>query len=186
MVIRITQCFVLAVLLHARVASAQDANAAQQMKRDVGAWNVVIKMFGDSSSAPAVSKGTETNAMLGDLWLIGQFKGEIMGMKFEGLRQSGFDPEKKTLVVSWVDSMSPYVTRMEGNWDEKARTMTLAGTGKSKQGNEIRSRMVGTYNKDGSRTSTMYMLINGKSVKMMEFHYTRAEDKPAKSEARGD
>src|SRR5215813_7787772 len=182
MIIRMTQFFGLTVFLHGSLACAQDVNAAKQLKRDVGTWNVVFKMFGDPSGAPAVSKGTETNVMLGDMWLIGQFKGEIMGMNFEGLRQTGFDPEKKTFVLSWVDSTSPYATRMEGSWNEKTQTMTSAGTGKSKQGNEMKSTMVTTYNKDGSRTSTMYALINGKSVKLMEFHYTRTEDKPAKSE----
>src|SRR5262245_32113964 len=178
MIMRMMQFFALAALLQASLASAQDANAVKQMKRDVGNWNVVVKMFGDPSSAPTISKATETNIMLGDTWLIGQFKGEIMGMNYEGLRQTGFDPEKKTFVASWVDSTSPYVTRMEGSWNETTQTMTLAGTGKSKQGSEMKSTMVVTYNKDGSRTSTMHALINGKSVKMMEFHYSRADDKP--------
>src|SRR5262245_61500649 len=129
MIMRMMQFLTLAALLPASLASAQDANAAKQMKRDLGTWNVVIKMFSDPSAEAAVSKGTETNVMLGDMWLIGQFKGEIMGMNFEGLRQTGFDPEKKSFVASWVDSTSPYVTRMEGTWDEKTQTMTSAGTG---------------------------------------------------------
>src|SRR5215510_14784920 len=174
MMMRMMQFFALTVLLPASLASAQDANAVKQMKRDVGTWDVVMKMFGDPSGKPVVSKGTESNVMLGDMWLIGQFKGEIMGMNFEGLRQTGFDPEKKTFVLSWVDSTSPYATRMEGSWNEKTQTRNSAGTGNRKQGNEMKSTMVTTYNKDGSRTSTMYALINGKSVKMMEFHYTRA------------
>src|SRR5262245_57850398 len=131
MIMRMMRFVVLAVLLHTNLAFAQDANAAKQMKRDVGTWNVVFKMFGYASGAPAVSKSTETNVMLGDMWLISQFKGEIMGMNFEGLRQTGFDPEKKTFVLSWVDSTSPYATRMEGSWNEKTQTMTSAGTGKS-------------------------------------------------------
>src|SRR5262245_18836232 len=178
MIMRKLQFFALAALLHASLASAQDVNGAKQLKRDVGTWNVVIKMFGDPSGEPTVGKGTETNVMLGDMWLIGRFKGQMMGSNFEGLRQTGFDPEKKTFVSSWVDSTSPYVTRMEGSWNETTQTMMSAGTGKGKQGNEIKSTMVVTYNKDGSRTSTMSALINGNPVKMMEFHYTRVEDKP--------
>src|SRR5262245_29860641 len=183
---RMMQYLVLAALLFTSLASAQDVNAAKQMKRDVGAWNVVIKMLGDPSGQPAVSKGTETNVMLGDLWLIGHFKGNIMGSNFEGLRQTGFDPEKKTFVASWVDSTSPYVTRLEGSWNEKTQTMTSTGTGKGKQGNEMKATMVVTYNKDGSRTSTMYAIMNGQSVKMMEFHYIRTDDKPAVSKEEGD
>ena len=89
------------------------------MKRDVGAWNVVIKMFGDPSGEPAVGKGTETNVMLGDLWLIGRFKGDIMGASFEGLRQTGFDPEKKKFVASWVDSKTPYPTHIGRGLERK-------------------------------------------------------------------
>jgi Protein of unknown function (DUF1579) len=182
MIVRILQSFAVAAFLSASLASAQEVDAAKQMKRDAGAWNVVIKMFGDPSVEPAVSKGTETNFMLGDRWLISHFKGDIMGTNFEGLRQTGFDPEKKKFVGSWVDSMSPYSTHIEGNWNEKTQTMTSMGAGKNPLGNEMKTKMVATYDKDGSRTFAMYATMNGDEMKMMEFHYTRADRKPAKSE----
>src|SRR5262245_32672369 len=175
--LRIVQSFAVAALLSARPASAQDIDAAKQMKRDVGAWNVVIRMFGDPSRAPTVSKGTESKFMLGDTWLISHFKGEIMGTTFEGLRQTGFDPEKKKFVASWVDSTSRYPTHMEGTWDDNSQTMTLIGTGKGPSGNEMKTKMVVTYSNDGSHTSTMYGMTQGQEMKMMEFHYTRAAGK---------
>src|SRR5262245_39078437 len=110
MIVRLTRAFAVAAFLSANLASAQDTDAAKQMKRDVGAWSVVINMFGDPSGAPAVSKGTESKFMLGDMWLISHFKGEVMGTTFEGLRRVGFDPEKKKFVASWVDSTSRYPT----------------------------------------------------------------------------
>ena len=165
--------FALVAILSAGLAYAQEADAVKQMKRDVGTWNVVIKMFGDPSGKPAVGKGTETNDMLGDLWLIGRFKGDLMGASYEGLRQTGFDPEKKKFVASWVDSNNPYPTHTEGDWNEKTQTMTWIGTGKGPSGKEMKARMVVTYNKDGSRTSTMYAIMNGKEMKLMEFHFTR-------------
>src|SRR5262245_20612382 len=176
MIVRIIQSVALAAFLSASLASAQDIDAAKQMKRDVGAWNVVIKMFGGPSDAPSVSKGTETKFMLGDKWLISHFKGEIMGTSFEGLRQTGFDPEKKKFVASWVDSTSRYTTHAEGTWDEETQTMTSIGTGKGPSGNEMKTKIVVTYNEDGSHTSTMMM--HGQETKMMEFHYTRVADKP--------
>src|SRR5262245_15203900 len=139
--VRIMRIFGLAAIISASPASAQEVDAAKQMKRDVGDWNVVIKMFGDPSGQPAVGKGTETNAMLGDLWLIGRFKGDIMGGSFEGSRRTGFDPEKKKFVASWVDSKSPYPAQTEGDWNEKTQTMTLIGTGKSPSGNEGKIKM---------------------------------------------
>ena len=65
--------------------------------------------------------------------------------------------------------------------ERKDQTMTSIGTGKGPSGNEMKTKMVATYNKDGSRTFTMYANMNGKEMKMMEFHYTRVDDKPAKS-----
>ena len=112
MIVRIMKLFGLVAVLSASLASAQDVDAVKQMKRDVGVWNVAIKMFGDPSGKPAVGKGTETNDMLGDLWLINRIKGDIMGGSCEGLRQTGFDPEKKKFVASWVDSKTPYPTHM--------------------------------------------------------------------------
>jgi|SRR5262245_21141854 len=177
MIVRISQLFAVAVFLSARLAPAEDLDAAKQMKRDVGAWNVVIKMFGDSSGAPTVSKGTETNFMLGDMWLISHFKGEIMETRFEGLRQIGFDPKKTIFVASWVDSTSPYSTHTEGTWDDKSQTMTLIGTGKGLSGNEMKTKILVVYNEDGSHTSTMYGITQGQEMKMMEFHYTRSAGK---------
>jgi Protein of unknown function (DUF1579) len=181
MSIRIMQSFTVVAFLTASQASAQNVDAAKQMRRDIGAWNVAIKMFVDPSGEPVVGKGTETNVMLGELWLIGRFTGDIMGGSFEGSRQTGFDPEKKKFVASWVDSKNPYPAHTEGDWNEKTQTLTSIGTGKGPSGNEVKMKMVATYNKDGSRTSSMYAIVNGKETKIMEFHYTRIDDKPVKS-----
>jgi hypothetical protein len=181
MIVRIIQSFAVAAFLSARLAFAQDIDAARQMKREVGDWNVVIKMFGDPSGAPAVSKGTETRFMLGDMWLISHFKGEIMGTRFEGLRQTAFDSEKNKFVASWVDSTSRFTTHAEGSWDEKTQSMTSIGTGKNPLGKEMKTKMVSAYDEDGSHTSTMYAMMHGQEMKMMEVHYTKVDGKRAKN-----
>jgi hypothetical protein len=178
MVVRIIPSFAVAAFLSASLTSAQDIDAAKQMKRDVGDWNVVIKMFRDPSGASVLSKGTETRFMLGDMWLISHFKGEIMGTRFEGLRQTGFDLEKKRFIASWVDSTSRFPTHTDGTWDEKTQTMSSIGTGRSPSGDEMKTKMVVSYNEDGSHTLTMYAIMRGEQMKMMEFHYTRVADKP--------
>src|SRR5262245_21037056 len=182
MIVRLIRPLAVAAFLSASLASAQDTDAAKQMKRDVGAWNVVIKMFGDPSGAPAVTKGTETRFMLGNTWLISHLKGEIMGATFEGLRQTGFDPEKKHFVASWVDSTSRYPTHMDGAWDQATQTMTLIGSGKGPSGNEMKTKMVVSYNQDGSHNSTLYAMMHGQEMKLMEFHYTSVDGKRAKNE----
>jgi hypothetical protein len=147
----------------------------KHLKAEVGTWDAEVKMFNDPNAPPEVSKGTETNFMLGEMWMISHFKGNLMGMEFQGSSQNGFDPVKKKYVGAWVDSMSPYPMHIEGSWDEVTKTMTSIGTGKDPAGKDSKSKMVLVHNKDGSRTFTMYMLMDGQEMKMMEIHYTRAK-----------
>ncbi len=167
-----------ALLLMAGISQAQQP-APVEMKHlmeDVGNWDAEIRIFGDPSGEPQISKGTETNFMLGDMWLISHFKGEMMGMKFEGSSQMSFDPASKKYTGTWVDSMSPYAMRIEGTWDEKTKTLTQIGTGKDESGNEMKMKMTSAHKADGSRLFTMYMLMpDGEEIRAMEIHYTRAK-----------
>ncbi len=163
------------VLLLGQTAQGEDGLAL--LKRDVGTWNCEVKMFADPNAAPAVSKGVESNFMVGDHWLIGHFKGSIMGMDFQGASQTTYDAEKKKYVGTWVDSMSPFPMKTEGTWDEKSQTLTTIGTGKDPTGAEMKSKMVTVYNKDETRVFTMYQVMNGSEVKMLEIKYTKPSEK---------
>jgi hypothetical protein len=168
-----------ALFLFAGLSQAQQPQAPEEMKHlkaEVGTWNAEIRMYGDPSGEPQVSKGTETNFMLGDMWLISHFKGEMMGEKFEGSSQMGFNPDTKKYTGTWVDSMSPYAMSMEGSWDEKTKTLTQIGTGKDPSGNESKMKMTSVRKDDGSRLFTMFMQgPNGEDMKVMEIHYTKAK-----------
>jgi Protein of unknown function (DUF1579) len=156
-------------------ANAQETEAAKLFKRDVGTWEAEVKMYTEPNAAPQVSKGVETNFMLGDHWLIGSFKGSIMGMDFQGSSQNGYDMKKKKFVSTWVDSMSPAATHTEGTWDEKTQTLTATGSTTDPSGVEMKIKQVVVYGKDGSRHFTMY----GNDAKMMEIKYTKVADKAA-------
>jgi hypothetical protein len=160
----------------------------EHLKKDAGAWNAEIRMFDPGSDKPTVSKGTEHNAMLGDMWLISHFKGEMMGQPFEGASYTGFNSETGKYFGDWIDSMTPTPMKVEGTFDEKTKTLTTVGTGMGPDGNEMNMRLVTTKNKDGSRLFTMSMIVEGSpDIKMMEIHYTRAEEQPhaAPSATRG-
>lgn len=161
--------------------SSQQARAADDglalLKRDVGTWDCEVKVFADPTAAPAVSKGVETNFMVGDHWLIGHFKGSVMGMDFQGASQTTYDAEKKKFVGTWVDSMSPHPMKTEGSWDEKTQTLTTVGTGKDPSGADMKTKMVVVYGKDESRVFSMYQVVNGAEMKMMEIKYTKSVEK---------
>ena len=161
----------------AQSAIAQDGLAL--LKRDTGTWDCEVKVFADPTAAPAVSKGVETNFMIGDHWLIGHFKGSIMGMDFQGASQTTYYEKAKKYVGNWVDSMSPFAMKTEGTWDEKTQTLTTIGTGKDPSGAEMKTKMTTVYNKE-ARIFTMYQNLGGQEVKMMEIKYTKQAETKAK------
>jgi hypothetical protein len=144
---------------------------------DVGTWDAVIKSWlGGPTSEPSVSKGVETNSMVGGLWLASEFKGEFGGMTFEGRGQTGYDAKKGKYVGTWVDSMSTEIMIMAGDLDEKTQTMTMMSKGTDPAGKPYESKSVSEHKGPDSRVFTMYMKsadTKDEFVKLMEITYTR-------------
>jgi len=148
----------------------------EHFKKDVGDWDAEMRMFEPGVDKPQTSKGTEHNAMLGDLWIVSHFKGEMMGEPFEGASYTGYNPETKKYFGNWIDSMTPSPMKVEGTWDEDKQTMTSIGSGMGPDGAEMKMKMITTYPKDGSRLFTMFMAMpDDTEMKMMEIHYTRSK-----------
>ena len=125
-----------------------------------GTWDATIKSYPNGpESEPTISKGVEVNTVLsGGLWLTSAFQADFGGMKFEGRGQFGYDPAKKKYVGTWVDSMSPSLTVLEGCYDAKTKTMTYTGDGVCPMdGSKVVQRMVTTTKADGSREFTLYL-----------------------------
>ncbi len=164
---------------------AQGPEAAPEhaaLKKDVGTWNASIKFWmgadgkADASAQPMESKGTEVSRMVGDFWVINEFKGDFGGMPFEGHGVTGYNPQAKKFQGSWVDSMNPFAMHMEGTYDEKTKTMTSMGKGVGPDGKETKSKSTVVYDGDNKRTMTMYELKAGTEndwVRSMEIVYTR-------------
>lgn len=185
MILRAMQCAGLVLVLGASIGAAQEPpKEMEHFKTDVGTWDAEISTLNpaDPNAKPEISKGSETNFLMGGMWLISHFKGEMMGMPFEGSGQFGFNPESKKYAGTWVDTMSPFAMTVEGTWDEKTQTMTQMGTGKDPAGNEQKLKLTTVYNKDGSRLFTINALLpDGSAMKMMEIKYTRSKQADAKS-----
>lgn len=146
-------------------------------QRDVGTWDCELSLYVDPAAEPMRSKAVEENEMLGGFWMISKFKGEISGAPFQGSGQFGWNANTKKYVGSWVDSMSPQATCMEGTWDEAKKTMTMiGGSGDSSHGPGTQSKQVVVYEDDNHHTMTMYIQgPQGKDdwAKQLEVRYTR-------------
>jgi uncharacterized protein DUF1579 len=141
-------------------------------KKDVGTWDATVEIL--MPPAPP-SKATETNALgPGGLWLLTDFKGEMMGGPFQGHGVAGWDPAKKKYVGTWVDSMSTALMITESTYDAAARTMTGTMEAPGPDGRPMKMKAVTQYKDDDTRVFTMYMPgPDGKEAPQMRISYKR-------------
>jgi hypothetical protein len=146
---------------------------------DEGTWDAVVKTFPPGPGAqPQLSKGVEVNTVLpGGMWLLSSFRGEFGGMPFEGHGQFGYDTVQKKYVGTWIDSMAPTLSVLEGSYDPASRTMTYVGDSvDAMTRSKFTQKMVTTTDKDGTRVFSLYMTskeTGGKEAKMLEITYTK-------------
>jgi hypothetical protein len=168
------------------IATAQDDHPVPSptaehkiLAADEGTWDAAIKSYPNGpDSEPMVSKGVEINTVLaGGLWVASTFRADFGGMTFEGRGQYGYDPAQKKYVGTWIDSMSPALSVLEGSYDAKTKTLTYTGDGVCpKDGSKLAQRMVTTTKADGSREFTLYMTgtpTGGKEAKVLQIQYTK-------------
>src|SRR5262245_25334723 len=143
-----------------------------------GTWDADIKSYTTPDSQPMLSKGVEVNTVLtGGLWIASTFRTDFGGMTFEGRGQFGYDPAKKKYVGTWIGSVSPALSVLEGTYDAKTKTMTYTGDGVCPiDGSKLLQKMVTTTKADGTREFTLYVTgtpTGGKEAKVMQVQYTK-------------
>jgi len=140
------------------------------LQETVGTWDATMKMP-DGSEERGVHKAEST---CNGLWIASQFQMEFGGQKFEGRGMDGYDPEKKKYVSVWVDSMSPSVMILEGDFDKKSKTLTMRGEGKGPGGKTTTFKSVTIMKDKNQHTFEMYLLgSDGKEDLMMTIEYRR-------------
>jgi hypothetical protein len=146
------------------------------LKKDVGTWDATVENLMPPPGAPAsTSKGVETNKLIGGLWLVTDFKSQMMGQPFEGHGTTGYDTNKKKYVGTWVDSMSTGLMVGESTYDPATKTVTgyMDGTDPA-TGKPMKMKMVTEYKGDDTRVFTMYMPgPDGKEAPGMRITYKR-------------
>lgn len=169
------------VLLAASTAMAEDYTQPtehhKEMARDAGVWDADVTMWMEPDAEPMKSKAVETNKMVGDMWLLSEFEGEFGGQKFSGRGAFGYDPIKKKYIGGWIDSMSPFMQKMSGEYDVDTHTLTMMGeTVDVRTGKPITTKMVTRYKSHDEKVFEMHMPVEGEDgeyYKSMEIKYTR-------------
>jgi hypothetical protein len=162
-------------------AQAPTPEASQEHKllqKDLGVWDAVMKIWMQGpESDPITSQGVERNRPLGDFWVVSNYEGDLGGEKFAGHSQTGFDPVKKKFIGTWIDSMSPHLSQMEGTFDEATQELTMVMSMIDPATNqETKAKTISKHIDKDTRQFTMFMEAPGVGdgwVKSMEISYKR-------------
>ena len=99
------------------------------LRRMVGEWTYEGNVTMGPDAPPAKFAGTESVRSIGDIWVVGEGKGDMPGCSGEGLTMVtlGFNPQTSRFVGSWVGSMMNHMWVYDG-WLE-GNTLTLESQG---------------------------------------------------------
>lgn len=141
-----------------------------RLKAMEGTWDTTMKMEG----APE-SKGEATYKMeLGGLWLVGDFKSDFMGQPFTGKGLDTYDASKKKYIGVWADSWSTNPMLMEGNYDEKTKTLTMLGSMTEPDGKVVKTKGITKFIDDNNQQFTMFIVgDDGKEMPAFTIDYKR-------------
>jgi uncharacterized protein DUF1579 len=167
----------LMLLLTHVTATAQPGPSKEHeiFKNDVGTWDATMKLFGVPGAEPTVSKCTETNELVGGMWLVSRFEGELMGMPFTGIGTWGYDPAEKKYVGTWIDNMSPYPQVLRGDYDAATKTLSAMAESRDPMSGEKVTYQETVRSVDPNTRLFTMSLPDGKGgyQKMLEIEYKR-------------
>lgn len=164
-----------AAMMEAMVKAATPGDPHKKLDQFAGTWSTKISMWMAPGTQPMVSEGTAENRMaFGGRYLEQRFKGDFMGMTFEGLGYTGYDNVKKQFWGTWMDNMSTGMMSSTG-WMPDNKTWIFSGTAPDPMtGKDARVEERITVVDSDHHTMEMFGAApDGTMFKMMEIQFTR-------------
>lgn len=115
-------------MMEAMMKAAMPGAAHKALDGMVGAWETKVTSWMMPGADPIVGTGTsECKWILGGRYVQQTFKGDFMGMPFEGLGYTGYDNVKKQYFGTWIDNMGTGIMTSVGS-GASGNTMSFKGT----------------------------------------------------------
>lgn len=96
------------------------------LQKLVGEWTYESEATVEPGQPPTKCVGTESVRSIGDLWVMGEGRGEMPGGGTAIMVTTiGYDPEKKQYVGTFIGSMMSNLWVYEGTLDPAGRMLTL-------------------------------------------------------------
>lgn len=158
--------------------AATIADGHRELLKAVGKWDVVMKVPGEDGSVMEMKAKESGSAACHGIWVWSDFHADdFMGAPFDGAGLIGYDPATKQYTSYWVDTMAPYITKLTGTYDGKAKTLVLSGTSRDREGNEMAMQERIHWPDDNTRVAS-FTFGAGEQAWKMELHYTRSHELP--------
>ncbi|AZA47879.1 DUF1579 domain-containing protein [Chryseobacterium carnipullorum] len=143
-----------------------------------GNWAGTSTMWMEAGGKPVTNPSECTNKMIfGGRYQQSNYKGNFMGMPFEGMSLMGYDNARKKFVSTWIDNMGTGIMHAEGEWNAAKKSLEFKGTmaDPARPGKECNFREVYVFTDDNNHTMEMYGPDSktGKEYKSMEIKFTR-------------
>jgi hypothetical protein len=100
----------------------------EMLKRRVGKWDTVVRMWPAPGAPAQETKGTsEFKAIMGDRYVAEDHQSIWEGMPFTGMGIHGYDNLKKTFVSFWMDNMGTGFMVSEGTANADGKQIVYYG-----------------------------------------------------------
>ncbi|HMP02962.1 MAG TPA: DUF1579 family protein [Gemmatales bacterium] len=132
-----------------------------------GNWDCTMNMMGTEGKGSAVCR-----PIMGGFFCQMEFKGEFMGTRFDGRSVMGYCPARKCYQSTWIDSMSPSLTIMNGKYTDD-KTYVEEGEGPNMEGKLEKMKSVTTFVDADTIEMNMYKIEGEKEEKTMTLVFKR-------------
>jgi hypothetical protein len=148
----------------------------KMLEKHSGNWTAKTTFWMAPGTEPMSSDATMTSEMiLGGRYLMSKYKGDMMGMPFEGMAIEAYDNGTKMFYSTWVDNMGTGLMYMKGKWNEASKQIEYTGdVYDPSKGATVTIRQVFSANDDGTTKLEMFGPgPDGNEFKTMEIISTK-------------
>lgn len=145
------------------------------LQKHAGTWDaVIVTHMPDGQDQRA--KGKMVTKKVGGFHTVDEFEGEVMGAPFTGRGSNSYCPVRKKFLSTWVDSMTGAPLLLLGDYDEKAKQLTMTGEAFGQSGKLEPCRTVTKFVDDDHFVWTFHGAgPDGTEMEFMRIEYTRAK-----------
>jgi len=166
----------IAAMMSAMEKSAALSDAHKKLKVFEGAWDVSTTLYVKGQPQPGYSGKADFWSILGDRFVVEDFKGKFLDKPVASHIIFGYDNSKKKYVSVRITSLGTEVMNREGTLSADGKVLTLTGesfdatTNKSAQG-----RMVYRFESNDKINVEVYETKPGAAeVRLFDMAYTRS------------